>query len=348
MNTSFKSLVIGSFGGLAFFLLDLPLAWMMGSMCLTTVFAVRGAKLSVNPTLRKAMTAVLGVMLGSSFSPETLGNLMQWTNGLLLLLINIVVSMLLAYIFFRKIGKFDRVTAYFSAAPGGFNVMYEVGEAKGGDGRSIALIHAARVLILVMTVPLVYRYGVSIQSTVETVTLFGEWEELRGYGWLALAAISGYWLGYKLKFPAHHLMGPLLVAAIFELTGITDVKPPMIIVYAAQLVIGTSIGLRFLGTSLKEINKIILLSCGSTGLMIALATGFSFLASGYVGISIPGLVLALSPGGLAEMSLVALALGIDVAFVSIMHVIRIAIIIAFVPMIYPAFDRLWAKRKRAT
>ncbi|OUR76439.1 hypothetical protein A9Q83_14825 [Alphaproteobacteria bacterium 46_93_T64] len=348
MNTSLKSLLIGSVGGALFFLMDLPLAWMMGSMCLTTVFAVRGTSLSVNPTLRKIMTAILGIMLGSSFSTETLGNLLQWTNGLLLLLVNIVASMLLAYIFFRKVGGFDRITAYFSSAPGGFNVMYEVGEAKGGDGRRIALIHAARVLLLVMTVPLVYRYGVSVQGTSEEISLFGKWEELEGYGWLTLAAVLGYWLGYKLKFPAHHLMGPLLIAAVFELSGLTDVKPPMIFVYAAQLVIGTSIGLRFLGTTIQEIYKVILLSCGSTGIMIALATALSFVTSDYVGISIPGLVLALSPGGLAEMSLVALALGIDVAFVSIMHVIRIAIIIAFVPMLYPLFYRLWIKRRKVT
>jgi len=340
-----KSLSIGAVGGAVFFWLDLPLAWMMGSMCLVTLLAVRGMNLSVNGTLRNIMVSVLGVMLGSSFSAETLDKILEWSNGLLLLAVSIILSMTASYLYFRIIGRFDRVTAYFASAPGGFNVMYEVGEAKGGDGRSIALIHATRILLLVMTVPLVFRYGVETTTMVETLPLFGDWKDLPEYGWLLAAAVSGYLIGKILNFPAYHLMGPLLVAAIMEMTGFISAKPPMILVYAAQLVIGTAIGLRFLGTTLQEIRRVILLSIGSTGLMMLIATVLSLITSAYIGISVPGLVLALSPGGLAEMSLVALALGIDVAFVSIMHVIRIAVIIAIIPLLYPLFRKWVIQRK---
>jgi hypothetical protein len=343
---TFRSLAIGSIGGAVFFALNLPLAWMMGSMLLMTALAVRGYNLQVDPNLRKIMTAILGVMLGSSFSPETVTSLSLWGNGLAVLGVTVILTMITIYAYFRRVGGFDPVTAYFSSAPGGFNVMYEVGEANGGDGRKIALIHATRVLMLVMTVPIAFRYGVQdIPAGAHDVpSLLGDWEQPVGYAWLLLAAVGGYVLGYLVRLPAYHLMGPMLVAAAFEMGGLTDVTLPMGLVYAAQLVIGTSIGLRFLGTTLQEIRHIILLSCGSTAIMIALATSLAFITSSYVGVSIPGLVLALSPGGLAEMSLVALALGIDVAFVSIMHVIRIAVIIAVVPLIYPLFDRHWVKR----
>jgi uncharacterized protein len=347
VNLTLKSLSIGAVGGAVFYALDLPLAWMMGSMCITTIFAIRGTKLNVNSPLRKIMTAILGVMLGASFSPETIDKITVWSNGVLLLLICTVLSMLIVYVFFRYVGKFDRITAYFAAAPGGFNVMYEVGEAKGGDGRKIALIHATRVLLLVMTVPIAFRYGVTTGGEQAEISLWGELAELEGYGWLLLAAVIGYVAGWKLNFPAYHLMGPMVVSAIFEVTGITDAYPPMILIFAAQLVIGTSIGLRFLGTSLREIRNVILLSCGSTGLMIALAVFLAFATTSFVGISAPGLILALAPGGLAEMSLVALTLGIDVAFVSIMHTIRIAFIIACIPAAYPLFLRHWIKRREA-
>lgn len=345
MQATLKSLMIGAIGGGLFFLAGLPLAWMMGSMCITTAFAVRGAKLSVNGTLRKIMTAVLGVMLGSSFAPDTLDNLLTWSSGLLLLAITVFLSMSLVYYYFRKIGKFDPITAYFSAAPGGFNVMYEVGEAKGGDGRTIALIHATRILLLVMTVPLAFRYAIDLPSTARTIALFGEPGHLEGYLFMTLAGVSGYFLGALLRLPAYHLMGPMFVTGIFSVGGFIDVMPPMVLIYLAQLVIGTAIGLRFLGTTLGEIKRIILLSCGSTFMMILLATIISLLTADYVGISVPGLILALSPGGLAEMSLVALALGIDVAFVSLMHVIRIAFVIACIPLAYPIFEKIWTKQR---
>ncbi|GLQ07704.1 AbrB family transcriptional regulator [Sneathiella chinensis] len=345
MNGTLKSLCYGAVGGLAFFLLDLPLAWMMGSMCLTTVLALRGMTLQVHDGLRKVMTAVLGVMLGSSFSPGLFQNLSVWQNGLALLTLNVVLSMIVIYWYYRKIGGFDPITAYFSSAPGGFNVMYEVGEAKGGDGRAIALIHATRILFLVMTVPLAFRYGADIQSGASELDLIGNWGDLEGYLWLSLAAVVGYVGGGLIRLPASHLMGPLAVAAIFEITGITSAKPPMLIVYAAQLVIGTAIGLRFLGTTWHEIRHIIVLSLGSTVVMMLLAVLLSYFATSFVGVSIPGLILALSPGGLAEMSLVALALGIDVAFVSIMHVIRITAIISIVPLAYPTVSKLWDRQK---
>ncbi|HEX2509089.1 MAG TPA: AbrB family transcriptional regulator [Microvirga sp.] len=40
------------------------------------------------------------------------------------------------------------------------------------------------------------------------------------------------------------------------------------------------------------------------------------------------LLLAYSPGGLAEMSLVALSLGIEVAFVAAHHIIRVVFVMA--------------------
>ena len=45
-------------------------------------------------------------------------------------------------------------------------------------------------------------------------------------------------------------------------------------------------------------------------------------------------LLAFAPGGLAEMSLIALALGIDAAYVSSHHVVRIFMIIVAAPLVF--------------
>ncbi len=348
MKETGKSLLIGSVGGAAFFLLDLPLAWMLGSMCIATVFAVRGVQMQVDATLRKIMTAVLGVMLGSSFSAETLHNIVGWSSGLLLLILSIFLSMGIVYVFYRRFCKFDRITSYFSASPGGFNIMYEAGEAAGGDGRTIALVHATRILLLVMVIPMVFNYGLTFDNinAPEKLSVWGDVSQLKDYAMLAVAGVIGYFGGIKLKLPAPHLMGPLLLVAGLQVTELTSSEPPMILVYAAQLVIGTAIGLRFLGVSFREVRRIILISCVSTSLMMIVVVILAFETANLISISIPGLVLALSPGGLAEMALVALALGIDVAFVSIMHVARIMLIIALIPALYPVTQRAWRLKDR--
>lgn len=334
------ALSLGSVGGALFFIADLPLAWMLGSMCVATIAALRGHNLSVNETLRKVMTAILGVMLGCGFSPDTFAAMARWSGGVALLLASIIISMAAVYVFYRRVGRFDPVTAYFAAAPGGINIMYEIGQEKGGKGAVIALTHASRILILVMTVPMIFRFGAGYDNSARMAPLFGNLNDLIGDGWLLLAAVLGYIVGGLCRLPAYHLMGPLFATAAVQMSGITDVAPPMILVYASQLVIGTAMGARFYGTHFSEVRSMIAISAASTALMVAIAAIFAWAFADAIGVSGAGIVLAFSPGGLAEMSLVALALGIDVAFVSTMHVIRIVLIIGLVPPIYSAIERL--------
>jgi len=50
-------------------------------------------------------------------------------------------------------------------------------------------------------------------------------------------------------------------------------------------------------------------------------------------------VLAFSPGGLTEMSLVALALEIDTAFVATHHIVRISVVVMAVPFLFKFLNR---------
>lgn len=50
-------------------------------------------------------------------------------------------------------------------------------------------------------------------------------------------------------------------------------------------------------------------------------------------------MLALAPGGLTEMGLIALAIHADVAFVALHHVVRILVVIVLAPLLLRAFQR---------
>ena len=52
------------------------------------------------------------------------------------------------------------------------------------------------------------------------------------------------------------------------------------------------------------------------------------------GIDLRELVLALAPGGVQEMTLIALLLGADVAFVSALHILRITLIAGVILPLY--------------
>ena len=58
------------------------------------------------------------------------------------------------------------------------------------------------------------------------------------------------------------------------------------------------------------------------------------------GQTIEQLVLAYSPGGLAEMSLVALAMNADIAYVASHHLVRISFVMMLAPLLFKIFLRV--------
>jgi membrane AbrB-like protein len=98
--------------------------------------------------------------------------------------------------------------------------------------------------------------------------------------------------------------------------------------------IGTIIGTRFVGATLREVRTDIGLSAVASFLMLVAAVGFAELIVVISGIPLAQAFLAFSPGGLTEMSLLTLAMGQDVAYVSVMHIIRITMVIALAPFLF--------------
>ena len=144
-------------GALATFA-GIPLAWMLGALGATTAAALGGARVRVPAVLRTVMVAVLGTMLGSAFTPQVFADLGRWVFGPLVLIVYLSLVAALGLFYFRRLAKFDPITAYFSAMPGGLSEMAVVGEATGGDARTISLVHSVRILLLVLTIPLYFRF----------------------------------------------------------------------------------------------------------------------------------------------------------------------------------------------
>ena len=111
------------------------------------------------------------------------------------------------------------------------------------------------------------------------------------------------------------------------------------LVIAAQVALGTVMGCRFLGVAARDVARALVLSTGATVMMLGLALGFAFALHAMLGLDRSLVLLAFAPGGLTEMSLVALAMKAEVAFVALHHVVRIVLVIAFAPMAL----RLWRR-----
>ncbi|SDG02447.1 AbrB family transcriptional regulator [Thalassobaculum litoreum] len=334
------ALAIGAGGGLLFAWAQLPLPWMMGAMVATTIASVAGAGIRVDYRLRTAMIAILGVMLGSAFRPELIDRAGDWAVSIAGLLVYAVTAGALVTWYFRKVGGYDAVTSYFASSPGGLNEMVLVGRAMGGDDRVIALTHSARILLVVMTIPFVFRIFADYTPS-GTLLPPGAGLDMAVQDWAILAgcAVVGALIGKLLRIPAAFLVGPMAMSGIIHLAGVTEASPPSLLVACAQVVMGTGIGCRFAGTPVREIARIVKISIGSTIILLVFGVIFGLVLEQVTDVPWFVLVLAYAPGGLAEMSLIALALGRDVAFVATHHIFRIGFIVILAPAAFRLMRR---------
>jgi membrane AbrB-like protein len=323
------ALLIGAAGGWAFVRLNLPLPWMLGSMTACTLAALMRAPVEAPGAVRPPMTMIIGVMLGVGFTPQIVESVANWFPTILGLMGFIVVSGAACIVYFRRVAGFDLPTAYFAGMPGGLVEMVIAGEDRGADARTIALVHSARILLVVLTLPFLVQLmsGTALGARPQLGLSVFE-TPWRDEVWLVATALIGALLGHILRLPARLLLGPMLASAVVHILGWTRFAPAVEIVTIAQLVLGTTIGCRFAGTAPREILRILALSLGSTIILLAITAAFAVGASHISSYERIPLLLAYSPGGLAEMSLIALSLGIEVAFVAAHHIIRVFIVMA--------------------
>ena len=332
---------IGLAGGLAAYFGGLPLPWMLGPMIANTVAALLQAPIAGPDRLRGWVIPIIGVMLGSGVTAEALGMLGVWAITLALMPVFLGIAAFLSYSVYRRLGGYDPVTAFYAAMPGGINEMLLLGAAAGGDERRIALAHAARVFLIIVFVALFFGLFLGVTTGGQGVA---QWVGLSDitvsdYAILILCAVLGVVLGKALRLPAAPVFGPMILSGIAHVAGWVTVPPPTLFVIGAQITIGTIIGTRFVGATLSEVRRDVGLSAIASFLMLIVAVIFAEAIVLLTAIPLAQAFLAFSPGGLTEMSLLTLALDQDVAYVSVMHIIRITLVIAIAPFVFNLFNR---------
>jgi membrane AbrB-like protein len=280
-------------------------------------------------------------MLGSSFTPDLVDRIGAWAASIAIMLGYVLTATLLVQIYLMRVGKYDRVTAYFAAAPGGLTEMILTGGQLGGDERLISLSHGTRILLIAVIVSFGFRifggYHPAGSAAIGAPLLTMSPVDL---AILAAAGIAGYYVVKPLRMSAGVLFGPMVFSAALHFFGATESRPPFELVAAAQVVLGSAIGSRFSGTPRRTILRALQLSLGATIVLLGVTAIFSYLISILLGLPISQILLAYSPGGIAEMSLIALSLGVDPAFVSTHHMARIFLIVMIAAPVFRLIARL--------
>ena len=333
-----SALVIGGAGGAAFDALNLPLPWLLGALAATTVASLSGLKLAVPEQLRWPMVAVLGMMLGTAFTPERVESALSWLPSLGALTVYVVLVGTAIWLYLRNVSRFDPATTFFAATPGGLSEMVALSGQMGGDQRTVSLIHGTRLLFIVFTIPfLASLYDPGPEITPPSRDLFA----IDLAPLLALTGLStlGYAIARTLRLPAAAFVGPLVGSAVGHGFGWIEVQPAYLLMAIAQLVMGAAVGSRFSGFGPSLVVRAMIIGAGGTLLMLLITVVFGSALHQLTGLPLPLLLLAFIPGGLPEMSLIALGLGADPAFVVTHHATRVFLVILIALPVAAWLDR---------
>lgn len=329
-----KAMAIGAVGGAAFAYLGTPLPWMLGALFATMVVSMSGVRLYMHQMVRRIWIIVLGLMLGSNFTPEVLGHLHLWVVSFLGMVAFVIIGTWLSYQIFVRIGRVDRVTAFFCSSPGGLGEMIVLGPLLGGDERTIVLAHATRVVLVMAIIPPVYSLlaGYVPPMLVGGTTFF--WQmPVKDLAIFAATGFAGALIAKTLRVPAWQMTGPMLASAAIHVAGLSDARPPSDFIAISQIVIGAASGARFSGVKLHELVRPTMLSGLATICLLTAAALAAVGLAAVTGLDFRAIHLAYSPGGFAEMSLIALSLGIEVPFVALHHLGRLAVVITLASVV---------------
>lgn len=323
-----------------FHVFELPLPWLIGPIAACLAAALLGFRMRAIAPVNAAMRTILGVAVGATFTPAILSSMAGMWLTLLLVPVMICCVAAIGVPYFQKVWEYDFPTSYYSAMPGGLQDMLVFGEEAGGNPRTLSLIHATRILVIITALPFLLQSFWSADLSTPPgapLTAIDPGQLLV----MVICAALGWYLANLVGLLGASILGPMICAGLAAVTGLLVVRPPAEAIWAAQFFIGMTVGVKYSGITVNEVRRD--LAAGLGYCVILLLMTFVFVEIVYVTGLAPGreALLAFAPGGQAEMAVLALIVGADMAFVIAHHVFRIVVIIIGAPL----FARLFAEVK---
>jgi membrane AbrB-like protein len=326
------TLGVAGIGVAVFIAAGLPLPLLLGPMLACLLAALARVPLTSMGDLGTYLRTFLGVAVGSSLTPSIVGQLPAMAGSLAFVPLFVLVIGALGYPLFRLGFGMSHPTAYYAAMPGGLQDMLIFGEEAGGDVRALSLIHATRVLAIVTIAPFIMSHFWGTDLTRPAGLPASEMEPLQII-LMMLAGGIGWKVAERVGLFGASILGPMILTAALTLSGLITHRPPAEMIWAAQLFIGIAVGAKYAGITLREIRLYV-----SAGLVYALGLAIISLVfiEAIVLLDLAPILnafLAFLPGGQAEMVVIAILAGADLAYVVSHHLLRVVLVIVLAPVV---------------
>lgn len=328
------ALIIGIIGSVVFIYLNLPLPWLLGAIFASSL-AMRFENLPIKSPKPFSTPAriLIGLTIGSAFTPEILQYVDVYLVSLLLVIPYTIITIIAGMYYFYRFQGFDKKTAYLSSMPGGVIEMIIIAEEIKANISQITLVQSSRLFFIVVSLPLMIQYifkvDISGNKLISTPLSNINIEEFLV---LLLIGIMGGFIAKKLKISAAYLIGPMIFSIAAHSTGFITTTVPDEFLKFVQVVFGTIIGFTFRGVTLKDILKTLLSTLGHFIILVIISAIFITIV--YISFDFPiiSTLLAFSPGGQAEINLIAILVVANVPYITLHHIVRLFIVMNIAPI----------------
>lgn len=316
---------------MAFAWLGVPGGYLSGAILACAAAAVAGMNERITQRLRNVALLMLGVVVGSTVTAETLSALPRWPLSLLALGVAMAALIIILPRYFTRVYKIDTPTARLCAIPGAVSLVLALADELNVDERRVAVLQSLRLAILMLAVPLVVSMGVELGDSAQTPQPPISAPQLIA---LAAVAVAGFFIAQRFGVPAPALTGAMLISGALFASGTVAGRLPEPLIAAAFIVLGASVGARFAGIDRAYLAGCLGMSAGGITIAVLITALIAWPAAAYLDLPFMQMWLAIAPGGFDTMIALALALGVDPAFVAGHQLLRLLGLFVIVPFLF--------------
>ncbi len=332
--------------GWVFSNLRVPAPYMMGSVF--GVWLIGGLLPGLQPHLGIArwfhvpVVLGLGTMIGAAFNAQLLSQALHWWPTILAMIVATTIATAIGWSYLVRIRGYEPRLALLCSLPGGQAEIILIAKTYTDKDYVVALCHLTRVSLVVGLAPLLLMAVTGFEGVAASYRVQNALPHFWGLSAETAAAfvacaLLGYGAARLLRLPMPHLLGPLFLSAIGHALGLIEIPRVREFIMLAQIAVGGGIGARLARVPFREVAGHIVDGLVNAGLVLTSYTVIAVAVTLAFGLSFMQALLAFLPGGLYEVTLLALIFGFDLAFVSFHHTVRILLIFFAMPWLARRF-----------
>ncbi|MDO9411082.1 MAG: AbrB family transcriptional regulator [Pseudolabrys sp.] len=329
-----ETMMFACLGGLLFGLIGVPAGYLSGSILGVACAALAGRPMRVPVPMMQVLLVLIGISLGAVVTPETLRGMATYPVSIGVLIVATAVISFVGTAYLRAVHRFDLLTAYLAATPGGLSQVMALAIEFKADVRAIVIVQTVRVVIVAIGFPLLLSaIGLGGETVQRTIGGTFEISDLGELAVLIAACTIVAILAYKVRFPGGLLFGAMLTSAALHGSGILHVVMPWWVAYTVMMFFGAVAGSRFAGTPVQLLLRFVGAAFGSFATALVITAIFAGLLVQLLPLPLAEVMIAYAPGAVDAMLLLALALNLDPVYVGAHHLTRIFLVMATTPLI---------------